>query len=211
MKCFFVFLVGFCIFSQTLFGESDQQAENRKKYEEMLKMTGDTIKDFNKKKESGELKAAAGDIFDAAMCGDIKELLRILKENPGKAKDKLENGETPLHRAINFNQKKAIGALVKFGADVNAVGADNATPLIDAASNGEAKIIKFLVSKGANLESVDNYGYTPLHWAAQKGHIEAIKMLLESGANKNAKDKQGRIPADLADLMEKPEAAKLLR
>ena len=77
---------------------------------------------------------------------------------------KNDNGEMPLHNAVEKGQDQVVEALLAAGLDV------------DVHTEEEYGC------------------YTPLHCVSYAGHVEVMKALLAAGANVDAKDKCGRTP-----------------
>ena len=87
---------------------------------------------------------------------------------------------------------EAAEALLKAGADTEAVGTSSWTPIHYAAEDGLAEVVKLLVDAGANKEKVDNDGYTPLMRATYRGKVEVVKVLLAAGVDLKKKNSQGK-------------------
>jgi uncharacterized protein len=77
-------------------------------------------------------------------------------------------------------------ALVKQGADVNAVQPDGATALHWAAHWNDVPLAKALIAAGANANATNDYGVAPLYLAAQNGSVEMVDVLVTAKANVNA-------------------------
>jgi uncharacterized protein len=83
--------------------------------------------------------------------------------------------------------REAVRALLKQGADVNAVQGDGVTALHWAAVKGDAELANMLLIAGGNSRARTRMGgYTPLHLAAEYGHAAVIKALVQSGADVGA-------------------------
>ena len=75
-------------------------------------------------------------------------------------------------------------ALLKQGADVNAVQGDGLTALHWAALKGDTELTTMLLSAGGNSRARTRFGgYTALHVAAENGHALVLKALLDAGAD----------------------------
>ena len=74
-------------------------------------------------------------------------------------------GDSPLHRAVGWNQRRAVIALIAAGADVNATDDSGGTPLHDAyLCDADPVIVQALLDAGANPNAIDDEGRTPSHW-----------------------------------------------
>lgn len=130
--------------------------------------------------------------------------------------------QTALHDAAAAGQAEIAAALIKAGADVNALqlgyelpcgsGAEqipsNTTPLHFAARSGDPATIKVLIAAGAKVNAVTKDGETPLMQAAVSDRYRAVKeefrlknveYLIAAGADVNARDDEGRTVLDLAN------------
>jgi ankyrin repeat protein len=94
---------------------------------------------------------------------------------------------------------QALRALLKQGADVNAVQGDGVTALHWAATRGDAEMARVLILAGANLRAATRFGgYTPLHVAAERGHAGVVQALVQAGADANATTPRGTTALMLA-------------
>ena len=98
------------------------------------------------------------------------------------------DGTTPLHRAVHRNDLKAADALIRSGADVNAVNRYGVPPLSLAATNGNAVMLELLLKAGATADATQSEGETALMTAARTGIPAAVGTLLAHGADVNAKE-----------------------
>jgi len=85
-----------------------------------------------------------------------------------------------------------VRALLKEGADVNAVQGDGVTGLHWAARQGAAELAGTLIVAGANVKATTRFGaITPLHLAAERGSAAVIALLVKGGADVNARTSTG--------------------
>jgi uncharacterized protein len=116
---------------------------------------------------------------------DDLEMATILLQagaNP-KAATRL-NAVTPLMMASKNGAAAIIEALLKAGADSNAVEEDGTTPLMLAAASGSADSVKSLLDHGAIVNAKEGaHGQTALMFAAALNRDSAIRVLMEHGAD----------------------------
>ena len=100
----------------------------------------------------------------------------------------MSNAET-LMRAVQSNDAVGVAALIRQGADVNAVDANGDAPLIIAAYKGYTEIVRELLEAGADVGVLDpGMKATALHAAAYAGRADAARLLIQYGIDV---DKQG--------------------
>ena len=167
------------------------------------------------------------EIIEAAKAGDAGRVERLLRDQPGLAGARAQNGETPLmaalyrgHHALVATIAAAIerggGALDIFSAaalgrhealrnalaagGVTAFAYDGWTALHLAAFFGQADAAAALIDAGADLNAVSANALrnTPLHAATAGGHVEVALLLLERGAQVAAADAGGHTPLHIA-------------
>lgn len=89
-------------------------------------------------------------------------------------------------------------ALLKQGAQVNAIDGTGMTPLHLATGEGHEAVVRLLLERGASVNVAADGGWTPLHRAAQENREAVARLLLEKGAAVNAATNDGRTPIHLA-------------
>lgn len=122
------------------------------------------------------------------------------------------HGYTPLHYAVQNNQKEIVQLLIAHGADINTKGNIGKTPLDIAMKGWHQDIVKLFVGKGAevsthiaafigdvdrvkefiehggSVDTTDASGWTLLQRAAAGNHKDIAELLIEKGADVNAKN-----------------------
>uniref|UniRef100_A0A8C3ADZ0 Ankyrin repeat domain 52a n=1 Tax=Cyclopterus lumpus TaxID=8103 RepID=A0A8C3ADZ0_CYCLU len=93
---------------------------------------------------------------------------------------------------------KAVGLLLRRGAEANARDKFWQTPLHVATANRATRCAEALLTQLSNLNMADRTGRTALHHAAQSGFQEIVKLLVSRSADKSCKDKQGYTPLHAA-------------
>lgn len=108
---------------------------------------------------------AAGNIFDAAMIGNAREVAKLVAADPKLVLTKNELGSTPLHIAATVSSPEMAKLLIAKGANINARDNNGATPLHMAAYTGKKTVVELLLNSGAPADARDNNGATPLDYA----------------------------------------------
>lgn len=129
---------------------------------------------------------AARTIFNAAEDGDFVGIGEYLARDASSLESRNSDGWTPLHAACYNDQLDSVEALVKAGADVNALCKDGDTPLHYACAQGAVNVVKYLGAlPKTKLEVTDADGETPLDVAQNakvKKALEALIAARESAA-----------------------------
>ena len=112
--------------------------------------------------------------------------------------------------AMARQNRDAVRALAKQGADVNSRAADGTTALHWAAHWDDLDSVAFLLKAGARIDATDDHGVTALSLAAENASLRMVDALLKSGANPNVAQESGMTPLLDAINVGKPELIKLL-
>ena len=106
---------------------------------------------------------------------------------------------------------QTVQAIIKHGADVNAMNNKSQTALWFACCDGRMDLVKILLNKGADPNISDQNGESSLH-AAMYGMCssETTQELIDHGANVNALNKDGASPLLLACSVAQTDSVKLL-
>jgi uncharacterized protein len=105
-----------------------------------------------------------------------------------------EGAITPLFMACQNGNAAIIEALLKAGADANAVNANGTTVLMTAAASGNADAVKVLISSGADVKAKESaHGQTALMFAAALNRDAVVQLLLAHGAEANVTTKVAKV------------------
>ena len=127
-------------------------------------------------------RAAYRGVFAAAVTGDPRALAGIAAKDAGiDARDGY--GRTALIVAAYSGQHEVMRALVKAGANPNALEHDRYDIVTIAAVANDVPTLKVALSLGASARNVTSrYDGTALIAAAQLGHAEVVRELIRAGA-----------------------------
>ena len=124
------------------------------------------------------------EIFGALVTGDSGTFRRLLKEHPGLANARNENGDTLLMTAAYLGRRDLFDLLIETGAGVN---------LFEASALGLAeRVQERLEDEPALVNAYSHDGWTPLHLASFFGHRGIASLLLARGADVNARSRSTR-------------------
>ncbi|MGE0446123.1 MAG: ankyrin repeat domain-containing protein [Vicinamibacterales bacterium] len=96
------------------------------------------------------------------------------------------DGTTPLHRAVQQNERALVTQLLASGADATARTRYGVTPIELASAGAAPEIVEALLGAGADANTVTREGETVLMAAARAGNVGAVRALLARGADANA-------------------------
>jgi ankyrin repeat protein len=131
-----------------------------------------------------ELAVYAG-LHEAAAKGDVAEIERLITdgERPNLQDSK---SRTPLHVAAYMKQHAAARALIRLGANPNALEIDRYDIVTIAAVGNDIEMLKLALEGGASAKNITSrYDGTALIAAAHLGRAEAVKILIEAKAPLN--------------------------
>ncbi len=131
-----------------------------------------------------EIAVYAG-LHEAAAKGDVAEIEALIKEGE-KVNLQDSRSRTPLHVAAYMMQHAAARALLKAGANPNALEIDRYDIVTIAAVANDIEMLKIALEGGASAKNITSrYDGTALIAAAHLGHTEAVKMLIAGKAPLN--------------------------
>jgi ankyrin repeat protein len=128
-----------------------------------------------------DLKIYAG-LHAAAAKGDVAEIERLVAEGE-RINVQDSNSRTPLHVAVYRKHHAAVRALLRLGANPNALDAQRYDMLTIAAVQNDIEMLNLALEGGASARNVTTpYDDTALSAAAHLGHVEAVRILIAHGA-----------------------------
>ena len=124
------------------------------------------------------------DIFEAAGLGALEQLIERLEEDAGAVDAVASDGWTPLHLAAFFGNNECLKELLRRGATIDAVSANQArvTPLQSACAGNHTLAAATLIAKNADVNAEQEGGYRALDSALDAGNDEIVEMLRAAGA-----------------------------
>ena len=130
---------------------------------------------------SSELRVYAG-LHAAAAKGDVGEIERLVA-----AGEKIDvqdaRSRTPLHVAVFGGHQAAARALLRLGANPNALEADRYDIVTIAAVQNDVEMLKIALAGGGNPGNITSrYDGTALIAAAHLGHAEVVRLLIAAKA-----------------------------
>ena len=117
----------------------------------------------------------------------------------------MDQGETPLMRAVNRRDPELVTVLLEARADVNRKDEIGYAALTRAAAMGWADMVALLVHAGADVNATAADGTPVLMGPVATGQVEVVRLLLQAGA------RPGKHRAALMEAARGPEIKKLLQ
>jgi ankyrin repeat protein len=90
---------------------------------------------------------------------------------------KMQYRENALHLAARNGHTAVIEALLKAGADINALEGSHSTALMYAAYYGRIDVVKILLEHGADTTIQDQGGHIAAYWAKTRGFTEIAQLI----------------------------------
>lgn len=130
---------------------------------------------------SSELRVYAG-LHAAATKGDVGEIERLVAA--GETIDVQDaRSRTPLHVSVFGGHHAAARALLRLGANPNALEADRYDIVTIAAVQNDVEMLKIALAGGGNPGNITSrYDGTALIAAAHLGHAEVVRLLIAAKA-----------------------------
>jgi len=142
----------------------------------------------------------------AATNGDLQRVEQLLKSGVNVNQPLGLPSNSVLNRAVEGGSPEVVEAVLRAGADPNAVGETGMNALMMAAFFGKPSIIEVLLRHGAKKDLVEErHKNTALLIAVRKGQAEAVKILINAGADPNQGSEWGDAPLCRARSMGHPD------
>jgi len=128
-----------------------------------------------------DLRIYAG-LHAAAANGDVTEIERLVAEGE-KPNIQDANSRTPLHVAVFRKHHAAAQALIRLGANANALDAQRYDIVTIASVQNDLDMLKIALAGGCRASNITSpYDGTALIAAAHLGHVEIVRALIEARA-----------------------------
>jgi len=147
---------------------------------------------------SGAEPSRANRLTTAIEKGALSEVQTYIEESKSYLELPDEDGQPPLHVAIQEGQMEIVKLLLDAGASVESVGYHGWHPLHIAASLGNLELVDLLLERGADIRARSSTRQTALHKAASSGSIAVVRRLIEAGADSVAVNDRGMGPLHVA-------------
>ena len=127
-------------------------------------------------------RAAYTGLFATAAQGDVAQAERLASSG-ARVDERDGRGRTPLHVAAYFQQRDAMRALVRAGADPNALDRDRYDVVTIAAVADDVATLATALEIGCSAANITSpYDGTALIAAAHLGHDEVVRVLIRAEA-----------------------------
>jgi len=128
-----------------------------------------------------ELRAYRG-LHAAAAVGNAGEIEKLAGAG-ARLEDKDGNSRTPLHVAVFMGKRDAARALLRLGANPNALDGQRYDIITIASVANDVPSLKLAIEGGASAKNITSpYDGTALIAAAHLGHAEVVRTLISAGA-----------------------------
>ncbi|OQR90849.1 ankyrin 2,3/unc44 [Thraustotheca clavata] len=140
-------------------------------------------------------------LMAASIQGQLSTLCLLVEKGHANVNAVTTDGTTALHGAVHNHHLPCVDALLKYGADVNAVDSQGISALEIASSAGDLEMIQVFNEKASsplNLLTTAADGTTAMHAAALHGHSDIIVWLIEMQCPVDIPNEMGLTPLYLA-------------
>jgi ankyrin repeat protein len=139
-------------------------------------------------------------LHTATARSSISMIRLLVSKEPGLVTKSTDDGETPLHVAVEHESPVVVAELIKLGSNVDAGDCQANRPLHLAAARGFARGCELLLTNRCQLDTRNALQETPFHKACAAGHCAAVEVLIKAGADLKAPDLDNSFPLNHAAL-----------
>ena len=139
----------------------------------------------------GTAPGSSSKITTAIETGDLATINYILSSEPKLLEQPDEDGQPPLHVAIQESQFAIAHHLLACGADIESIGYHGWHPLHIASSLGNVEAVQLCLAHKASVTTRTSTQQTCLHKAASSHSLPVMRQLIASGAEVNARNDRG--------------------
>ena len=129
-------------------------------------------------------KVGADILFNSIIHHNIHDAIALLEEGEVDKDARNINGCTPLHFAVEAQNKTMIESLLQFKADPDIQDNEEVgmnTPLHKAVEKNMLDVVDLFLQCGADGTKQNKHGFTSLHIAAKEGLTDMCKLLVSKG------------------------------
>ncbi|KAL2399710.1 Ankyrin-1 [Exophiala dermatitidis] len=158
----------------------------------------------------GQAPSVENALTRAIELGDMEAVRSHLDEHADALNMADEDGQPPLHVALQEGRREIVEFLLERGGSIETVGYHGWRPLHICASLGNVELVDLCLAHGANIESRTDTRQTPLHKAASSRSVAVMRRLLEAGADPSATNDRGMTALHVAAHHNDIDIARLL-
>ena len=123
------------------------------------------------------------------------DVARLLLDHDADVRVHDNNGNTPLHFAVDHGYLEVCRMLLERNAEVDCRNNDGSTPFLRALKTGRnPDILPLFLEHNADIHVRDKKGNTSLHLAAESGLLEISQTLLDRNAEVDPLNDDGSTP-----------------
>ena len=130
--------------------------------------------------------------------GNYSKVRRLLNKRETDIERPDEDGQPPLHVAIQERNVPIANLLLEQGANIESIGFHGWHPLHIAASVGSEPLVRLCLEHGAEVNSMSSRDQYPIHKACSSYSVAVVRMLLEAGADPEARSDRQMTPLMVA-------------
>lgn len=141
---------------------------------------------------------------------DPLALVRLLLEHGARVDPVDRRGRTPLHLAVQYQNREIAGLLLEKGAAVDVIDKAGNRPLLHAIRSLDRDMVTLLLDHGASRAALPDDGRPPLHEAVRQGETGLVELVLGTSPLPKDRNPAGATALLFAITSDKPQVADLL-